>query len=86
VIDLAFAEARELGSSIVLTADTYTSVLPEVARKAAEDVASLIIAVGCLIPGTIRPRQPEPLPRHRIMLSGLTRRLITLFRKLVPTK
>jgi hypothetical protein len=37
-------------SSIVLTADTYTSVLPEVARKAAEDVANLIIAAGCLVP------------------------------------
>jgi hypothetical protein len=47
-------------SSIVLTADTYTSVLPEVARKAAEDIATLIIAVGCLVPGTTRPRQPEP--------------------------
>ena len=33
-------------SSTVLTADTYTSVLPEVARKAAEDVASLIITAG----------------------------------------
>jgi integrase len=50
-------------SSIVLTADTYTSVLPEVARKAAEDVASLIIAAGCLVPGTTRPRQPEPPDR-----------------------
>ncbi len=50
-------------SSIVLTADTYTSVLPEVARKAAEDVATLIIAAGCLIPGTTRPRQPEPPDR-----------------------
>jgi hypothetical protein len=48
-------------SSIVLTADTYTSVLPEVARKAAEDVATLIIAAGCLVPGTTRPRQPERL-------------------------
>jgi hypothetical protein len=27
-------------SSIVLTADTYTSVLPEVARRAAEDTAA----------------------------------------------
>jgi hypothetical protein len=50
-------------SGIVLTADTYTSVLPEVARKAAEDVATLIIAAGCLVPGTTRPRQPEP-PEH----------------------
>ncbi len=50
-------------SSIVLTADTYTSVLPEVARKAAEDIATLIIAAGCLVPGTARPRQPEPPDR-----------------------
>jgi hypothetical protein len=39
-------------SSIVLTADTYTSVLPEVARKAAEDIATL----------TYRGRLPRP--RH----------------------
>jgi len=50
-------------SSIVLTADTYTSVLPEVARKAAEDIATLIIAAGCLVPGTTRARQPEPPDR-----------------------
>ena len=50
-------------SSIVLTADTPFSVLPEVARKAAEDVATLVIAAGCLVPGTTRPRQPEP-PEH----------------------
>ena len=50
-------------SSIVLTADTYTSVLPEVAHKAAEDVATLIIQAGCLVPGTTQPRQPEP-PGH----------------------
>jgi hypothetical protein len=45
-------------ASIVLTADTYTSVLPEVARKTAEDVASLIIAAGCLVPGTQQRRRP----------------------------
>jgi Phage integrase family len=50
-------------SSIVLTADTHTSVLPEVARKSAEDVASLIIQAGCLVPGTTRQRQPEPPDR-----------------------
>jgi hypothetical protein len=44
-------------SSIVLTADTYTSVLPEVGRRAAEDTAALIIAAGCLIPGTQRRRR-----------------------------
>jgi hypothetical protein len=46
-----------------LTGDTYTSVLPVVAHKAAEDVATLIIQAGCLVPGTTRPRQPEP-PGH----------------------
>ena len=44
-------------SSIVLTADTYTSVLPEVAHRAAEDTAALIIAAGCMIPGTQRRRR-----------------------------
>jgi hypothetical protein len=39
-------------SSIVLTADTYTSVLPDVAHAAAEKVASLVLAAGYLIPGT----------------------------------
>jgi integrase len=43
-------------SSIVLTADTYISVLPEVARKAAEDTATLVIKAGYLVPGTRRPR------------------------------
>lgn len=34
---------QELGhSSITITSDTYTSVLPEVARKAAEDAAKLV--------------------------------------------
>ena len=37
-------------ASIVLTADTYTSVLPDVARRAAEDIATLIIKAGCLVP------------------------------------
>jgi hypothetical protein len=43
-------------SSIVLTADTYVSVLPEVARKAAEDTATLVIRAGYLVPGTRRAR------------------------------
>jgi Phage integrase family len=44
-------------SSIVLTADTYTSVPPEVAHRAAEDTAALIIAAGCMIPGNQRRRR-----------------------------
>jgi integrase len=52
-------------SSIVLTADTYTSVLPDVGRKVAEDAASLIIAAGCLVPGTQRHRRPGWQPARR---------------------
>jgi integrase len=63
-------------SSIVLTADTYTSVLPEVARQAAEDTAALIIAAGCLIPGTQRRRRPgwRSLRRHvhAMVIGGLS--------------
>ena len=51
--------------SIVLTADTYTSVLPDVASAAAEKVAALIIKAGCLVPGTRRRRQ-----RHRRRAKG----------------
>jgi len=46
-------------ASIVLTADTYTSVLPETARQAATDTAALIRDAGRLVPGTRRSRRPE---------------------------
>ena len=63
-------------SSTVLTADTYTSVLPEVARKAAEDVASLIITAGRLVPGTQQRRRPDWSGlRHRarsLVTAGLS--------------
>lgn len=52
-------------SSIVLTADTYTSVLPEVAHQAAEKVAALIVRAGRLVPGTTRTRRRQPTRRHR---------------------
>ncbi|TYC10515.1 site-specific integrase [Actinomadura syzygii] len=41
-------------SSIVLTADTYTSVLPEVAQRAAERTAKHLLKAGQLVPGTNR--------------------------------
>lgn len=61
-------------SSIVLTADTYTSVLPDVARRAAEDTAGVIIEAGCLVPGTNRrrrpaSRQPRGSRRQRALLN-----------------
>jgi integrase len=43
-------------SSIVLTADTYVSVLPDAAREAADATAALILKHGCLVPGTTRVR------------------------------
>ena len=64
-------------SSIVLTADTYTSVLPEVARKVAEDIACLIIAAGCLVPGRQQGRRPAWRKlRHDVrtlMTAGMSR-------------
>ncbi len=61
-------------SSIVLTADTYISVLPEVARQAAEDSASLIIAAGYLAPGAARRRQPRPRHHPRVAAAGTASR------------
>jgi hypothetical protein len=50
-------------------------VLPDVARKAAEDIASLIIAAGCLVPGTQHRRLPgwRSVARraHAILAGGL---------------
>jgi hypothetical protein len=46
-----------------------TSVRPDVARKAAEDVATLIIAAECLVPGTTRPSQPERPGDRRVPQS-----------------
>jgi integrase len=62
-VDLRTVQEMLGHSSIVLTADTYTSVLPDVAQAAAEKVASLILRAGHLIPGTGRRRQR--LTRHR---------------------
>jgi hypothetical protein len=52
-------------SSIVLTADTYTSVLPDAAHAAAERVADLIIKAGCLVPGTRRRRRRQARRKPR---------------------
>jgi hypothetical protein len=59
-------------SSIVLTADTYTSVLPDAAHAAAEKVAALIIKAGCLVPGTQRRqrRQARRKPRRAVTHAG----------------
>jgi integrase len=64
-VDLRTVQDQLGHSSIVLTADTYISVLPEVARTAAEKVAALILRAGCLVPGTRRHRRRPRRRRHR---------------------
>jgi integrase len=58
-VDLRIVQEMLGHSSIVLTADTYTSVLPDVAHSAAEKVAALIVRAGCLVPGTRRHRRRQ---------------------------
>jgi len=62
-VDLRVVQDMLGHCSIVLTADTYTSVLPTVAHKAAEQVAALVLQAGRLVPGTGRPRRVAA--RHR---------------------
>jgi hypothetical protein len=54
-------------ASIVLTADTYTGVLPEVARQTAEGIADLLMSAGRNPPG----RADGP-PRRAAGMVGLT--------------
>ncbi|WP_344591420.1 site-specific integrase [Actinomadura vinacea] len=65
-------------SSIVLTADTYTSVLPEVAHRAAEQTAAHLLRAAGVVPGTARRRGRAPARRRRLAAShtwvGLVRR------------
>jgi integrase len=49
-------------SSITIAADTYTSVLPQLARQSAEDVAALVR------PSQIPP--PRRRPRHPRLVEG----------------
>jgi hypothetical protein len=51
--------ARTL-SSITIAADTYTSVLPDLARQAAEDVAALIGPRKARRSGNVRALRPVP--------------------------
>ncbi|WUH98236.1 tyrosine-type recombinase/integrase [Spirillospora sp. NBC_00431] len=52
-------------SSIVLTADTYTSVLPEVAHRAAEKTATHVMKARGIVPGTNRTRRRTPGRKKR---------------------
>jgi cell division septum initiation protein DivIVA len=64
--DLKVVQDQLGHSSIVLTADTYITVVPEIARKSAEDVARLILHAGRYAPGAHHPRRPSARPRKRI--------------------
>lgn len=55
-------------SSIVLTAETYVSVLPDAAREAADATAALILKHGCLVPGTIRVRR-RAVPESAVLAA-----------------
>jgi hypothetical protein len=57
-VDLKVVQDMPGHSSFVLTAGTCTSVLPDVARKAAEDVATLIIAADASSPAPPGPASP----------------------------
>ena len=46
-------------ASIVLTADTYVSVEPDLARRAAESTARLVLRDSRYVPGTKRVRRGE---------------------------
>jgi integrase len=58
-VDLRTVQEMLGHSSIVLTADTYISVVPELAVDAAERIAALIIEAGCLVPGTRKRRRRD---------------------------
>ncbi|MFF5260061.1 tyrosine-type recombinase/integrase [Actinomadura viridis] len=60
-------------SSIVLTADTYTSVLPEVAHRAAEKTAAHVMKARGVVPGTsrIRRRASGRKKRRRSKMAAL---------------
>lgn len=60
--DLKVVQDQLGHSSIVLTADTYTTVLPEVARTSAEDVARLVMSAAPRAPGSARPRRRAVRP------------------------
>jgi hypothetical protein len=58
--DLKVVQTQLGHSSIVLTADNYISLLPDLDREATEAVAELILAHSRLIPGSTSIRKSSP--------------------------
>jgi integrase len=56
--DLKLVSDQRGHSSIVLTADTYVSILPHLVRDVVEDVAQLLLEQGLRVPGRQGPRRP----------------------------
>ena len=56
--DLKLVSDQRGHSSIVLTADTYVSILPHLVRECVEDVAHLLLIHGLRVPGRKRSRRP----------------------------
>ena len=57
-------------SSIVTTADTYTSVLPETAHRAAQATADLVIKAACSAPGSRLAQATVPHIPAAVTTSG----------------
>jgi integrase len=77
-VDLKVVSDQLGHSSIVLTADTYVSVLPALAMKAAEATARLVAEAGQRAPGSKhvtrrKPSPPDPSGRGRRRRRGSRR-------------
>ena len=77
-VDLKVVSDQLGHSSIVLTADTYVSVLPELAMQAAEATARLVAEAGQRAPGSKhvtrrKPSPPDPSSRSRRRRRGSRR-------------
>ncbi|WP_369125463.1 hypothetical protein [Catenulispora pinisilvae] len=77
-VDLKVVSDQLDHSSIVLTADTYVSVLPASAMQAAEATARLVAQAGQTAPGSKhvtrrRPSPPDPSGRSRRRRRGSRR-------------
>ena len=60
--DLKLVADQRGHSSIVLTADTYVSILPQLVHDTVEDVARLLLKNGLRVPGRERSRRPFSTP------------------------
>ena len=71
--DLKLVSDQRGHSSIVLTADTYVSILPQLVRDVVEDVAHLLLEHGLRVPGHQGLRRPFET-RATVRMSATVRR------------